>query len=353
MVLLTDIPSELLFTEKLSEFYDPLATKPMHVQIHRDLAKLATAIRKRDALLLQLEISLTKHIKRTARAYQRGGDLPQTRERIWRPVCRWMPAIPFIGHRDDKIDHLEREVAAMNRWIQMEQKELKGCPETTSAILQFEDRHTAEPVSRSIGFPAPHCMMAHHIDSTPSNILWKNFGLTWWKRRLRVALTTVVAIFSLLGWTLPIAFSGLLSQLQYLSGLLPWLGFLNQLPQWLIGAVQGVLPQTMTAILMLAFPLLVRILVEQQGLFDKVRVELRVQGYYFAFLFLQLFLTVSVPSGLAPVVAELMANPRSVSTILAQNLPKASNYFLSYIPLQAFTTAVIILDFGAPVCSRN
>lgn len=113
MVLLTDIPSELLFTEKLSEFYDPLATKPMHVQIHRDLAKLATAIRKRDALLLQLEISLTKHIKRTARAYQRGGDLPQTRERIWRPVCRWMPAIPFIGHRDDKIDHLEREAGPL------------------------------------------------------------------------------------------------------------------------------------------------------------------------------------------------------------------------------------------------
>lgn len=68
-------------------------------------------------------------------------------------------------------------------------------------------------------------------------------------------------------------------------------------------------------------------------------IERAVQGMYFAFLFIQIFLVVSISSGITTVLDELLNNPVSAPAILAQNLPKASNFFFSYMLLQAFTVS--------------
>lgn len=65
-------------------------------------------------------------------------------------------------------------------------------------------------------------------------------------------------------------------------------------------------------------------------------IELAVQGMYFAFLFVQVFLVVSISSGMGAVIQKLSENPTAVASILAENLPKASNFFFSYLVLQAF-----------------
>lgn len=73
-----------------------------------------------------------------------------------------------------------------------------------------------------------------------------------------------------------------------------------------------------------------------QGLHTGMSIELAVQGMYFAFLFVQVFLVVSISSGITSVISDLTESPTSAPTILAQNLPKASNFFFSYLLLQAF-----------------
>ena len=65
-------------------------------------------------------------------------------------------------------------------------------------------------------------------------------------------------------------------------------------------------------------------------------IELAVQGMYFAFLFVQVFLVVSISSGMGAVIQKLSENPTAAASILAENLPKASNFFFSYLLLQAF-----------------
>lgn len=68
-------------------------------------------------------------------------------------------------------------------------------------------------------------------------------------------------------------------------------------------------------------------------------IERAVQGMYFAFLFIQIFLVVSISSGITVVLNDLLNSPFSAPSILAQNLPKASNFFFSYMLLQAFTVS--------------
>lgn len=76
-----------------------------------------------------------------------------------------------------------------------------------------------------------------------------------------------------------------------------------------------------------------------QGLHTGMAIERAVQGMYFAFLFIQIFLVVSISSGITVVLQELADSPFSAPAILAQNLPKASNFFFSYMLLQAFTVS--------------
>src|SRR5690606_21381812 len=67
--------------------------------------------------------------------------------------------------------------------------------------------------------------------------------------------------------------------------------------------------------------------------------EQAVQGMYFAFLFIQVFLVVSISSAITVVIKRIAENPTSVPEILATNLPKAGNFFFSYLMLQAFAVS--------------
>ena len=59
---------------------------------------------------------------------------------------------------------------------------------------------------------------------------------------------------------------------------------------------------------------------------------------------IQLFLVVSIASSTTAVISQLVDNPTSVTTILASNLPKSSNFFFSYLLLQglAFSAGTLL-----------
>lgn len=57
---------------------------------------------------------------------------------------------------------------------------------------------------------------------------------------------------------------------------------------------------------------------------------------------MQVFLTVSLSAGITTVIGQLKDSVEAVPAILARNLPKASNYFFSYITIYAFTTVTQI-----------
>lgn len=62
-----------------------------------------------------------------------------------------------------------------------------------------------------------------------------------------------------------------------------------------------------------------------------------------SFLFVQVFLAVSLSAGVTTTIEELPDSIEAVPTVLAENLPKASNYFFSYIMMHALTTFALTL----------
>jgi calcium permeable stress-gated cation channel len=68
-------------------------------------------------------------------------------------------------------------------------------------------------------------------------------------------------------------------------------------------------------------------------------VEMSVQNYYFFFLFVQLFLVITISNGIFKVIGQVSADPKEIVNIFARNIPRAANYFFSYMLLQGLTTS--------------
>jgi hypothetical protein len=73
------------------------------------------------------------------------------------------------------------------------------------------------------------------------------------------------------------------------------------------------------------------------------RVELFTQNAYFAFQVIQVFLVATLASSATAVAQQIVDNPTSVTSILANNLPKSSNLYISYFIVQGLTIATSVL----------
>ncbi|KAG0644890.1 hypothetical protein HOY80DRAFT_877887 [Tuber brumale] len=252
---------------------------------------------------------------------------------------KWLPSLPLIGKKVDTIYYCRKEVARLNVEIEQDQDAPEKYPLMTSAFVQFNQQVAAHMACQSLSHHIPQHMCPRHIEVSPDDVIWSNMKISWWQRYLRIAGITVATGGLVIGWAFPVAIVGLVSQIDYLTETIPWLRWIDKLPNSVLGLIQGVLPPLGLAILMALLPIILRTFAKLQGNHTGMAIERAVQGMYFAFLFIQIFLVVSISSGITTVFQQLADNIASAPAILAQNLPKASNFFFSYLLLQAFTVS--------------
>jgi len=68
-------------------------------------------------------------------------------------------------------------------------------------------------------------------------------------------------------------------------------------------------------------------------------VEQQTQSWYFAFQVIQVFLVTTFTSGATAVVSQIVSEPTQAVTLLSKNLPKASNFYISYFILYGLANA--------------
>ncbi|KAL1955363.1 hypothetical protein VTO42DRAFT_8645 [Malbranchea cinnamomea] len=274
---------------------------------------------------------------------------PKDRETMRLPIFgwSWMPSLPLLGKKVDTIDYCRRELARLNLEIEIDQQHPERFPLMNSAFVQFNHQVAAHMACQCVSHHLPKQMAPRMVEISPNDVIWDNMSIRWWERYLRTFGVIVIVSAMVIGWAFPVAFTGLLSQLSYLEGNFSWLRWLSKLPEWLLSAVQGILPPLFLAVLMALLPLMLRFLTRNQGVHTGMAIELTVQNYYFAFLFVQIFLVVSISSSFSTIFSSIK-DVTSVPSLLAQNIPKASNYFFSYMILQAMSVSAgaLVQIFG-------
>ncbi|KAI5304855.1 hypothetical protein KEM55_009242, partial [Ascosphaera atra] len=250
----------------------------------------------------------------------------------------WMPSLPLLGKKVDKIEHLRKELARLNLEIEIDQQNPEKFPRLNSAFIQFNHQVAAHMACQSIAHHIPNQMTPRMIEISPDDVIWDNMAMSWWESYLRSFGVLLIVAGMVIGWAFPVAFTGLMSQISYLEDKFNWLKWIQKLPEWVVSAIQGLLPPLFLSILMALLPMILRFLSKCHGNRTGMTVELTVQKYYFTFLFVQLFLIVSISSSFSTMFRSVK-NVMSIPQLLAQNIPRASNYFFSYMVLQALSVS--------------
>ena len=272
------------------------------------------------------------------------------------PGLRLLPGLPFVNKKVDTIDWCRKEIARLNMEIEEDQKHPERYPLMNSAFVQFNHQVSAHMACQSLMHHVPKQMAPREIEISPKDVIWDNMAINWWQGWARTAIVAVVIGAMLVLWAIPVAFTASLGQLDSLVSRFHWLSFLqtNAKLKQVAQVVVGVLPAALLSLLLVIVPFILAFLAEFKGAKTGSQKTEFVQLYYFFFLFFQVFLIVSITSFFVASVDTLFANLAQLSDVnavlnlLADNLPKAANYFFSYMILQAMSTSSgTLLQIGA------
>jgi hypothetical protein len=268
----------------------------------------------------------------------------------WTPG--WLPGLPFVNKKVDTIFWCRQELARLNHEIETDQENPERYPLMRSAFIQFNHQVAAHMACQSVIHHVPKHMAPRTVEISPNDVIWDNMALSWWSEWLRTAIAVAVVTGMIILWAFPVAFTGSISQLSSLIDTFPWLGFLKKSATvWKVAtAVAGVLPAILLALLLWLVPIVMDFLAGFKGAKTGTQKTEIVQQFYFAFLFVQVFLIVSLSSGVVAILQLVLDNPTSITSKVASKLPSAANYFFSYMILQALSVSSgTLLQIGALV----
>ncbi len=274
-----------------------------------------------------------KWIKRSKRPTHRLANFE------WTPG--WLPGLPFVNKKVDTIFWCRKELARLNDEIETDQENPERYPLMKSAFIQFNHQVAAHMACQCVIHHVPKQMAPRVVEISPNDVIWDNMAISWWSGWLRTAITVGVVAGMIILWAFPVAFTGSISQLDSLINTFPWLGFLSRNPTvWKVAtAVAGVLPAILLALLLWLVPVFMDFLAGFKGAKTGTQKTEAVQQFYFAFLFVQVFLIVSLASSGTAILESVVNNPTGITDTLASKLPSAANYFFSYMILQALSAS--------------
>jgi hypothetical protein len=263
---------------------------------------------------------------------------------------QWMPSLPLMGQKVDTIRYCRKEVARLNMEIEDDQAHPDRFPLMNSAFVQFNHQVAAHMACQAVSHHLPKQMAPRLVEIDPNDVIWDNMSIPWWQAYVRTGAVIVIVVGMIILWAIPVAFTSALSQLETAAKTWTWLHWVLKIPAWIRSVLQGVLPAALLGLLLFLLPLILRYLVRLQGTPSGMLVEISVQRYYFFFLFVQLFLVVSIASALTQFFALFTSVDgfTNIPSLLGNNIPKASNYFFSYMLLQALSvSAGALLQVGS------
>ncbi|KAH8678707.1 hypothetical protein BGZ60DRAFT_428531 [Tricladium varicosporioides] len=361
-VLFVSVPKDYLNEARLRKVFGAAVRS---IWIVRDTSKVDELVEKRDTVAYKLEDAEVKLIKlangERLKAAKKGGAAPNEEPVIEGDAesgslaARWIPTkkrpthklgkFGLYGKKVDTIDWSREQLEKLIPETEQAQASYRaGESELTGSVfIEFAHQSDAQAAFQTLSHHQALHMSPRYIGVNPNEIVWKSLGISWWQRVVRriavLAFVTALVVF----WAIPVAFVGLVSNVQYLESL-SWLHWLTKIPNSIMGVVTGLLPAVMLSILMSLVPVIMRLCAKLSGEPSLARVELFTQNAYFVFQVVQVFLVTTIASSASSIVKAIIDNPKGITDLLARRLPTVSNFYISYFIVQGLTVASGVLS---------
>ncbi|RHZ74029.1 hypothetical protein CDV55_109113 [Aspergillus turcosus] len=359
-VLFTAVTEDYLSREKIRKMFG--IEKVKNVWLATDTSELADKVKERDDAAMKLEAAETKLIKLAnaarAKALKKAGSAEEdavplenlseepddesgsVAARWIKPSDRPTHRLKFlIGKKVDTINWARSEIERLSPEIEeLQAKHRAGDAKLVSSVfVEFYTQADAQSAFQSVAHNLPLHMAPRYIGLDPTQVIWSNLRIKWWERIIRYAATIGFVFALILFWAIPVAVVGSISNIDSLTNKVHFLQFINHVPSWIKGVITGLLPTVLMSVLMALLPIILRLMAKLGGAPSAAAVELTTQNFYFAFQVVQVFLVVTLASSATSVATRIIQQPASAPSLLANNLPKASNFYISYIVLQGLT----------------
>ncbi|CAO3595515.1 unnamed protein product [Absidia cylindrospora] len=355
------IPQDVNTVENLKLIFSKFPGGVRHVWLNRDLKDLPEQVDERQENVQKLETAITKVIlasyKHNNKTRSDSATLQQQDNiengtnnnndtssyiipKKIRPTHRIKPGfmpfgLPCVGRKVDSINYYNDEIARLNEEIRAKQRNVKNLVQRNSAFIEFHYQSAAQMAAQTLVHHTELQMAPRYVQIAPSDIIWDNMNIKSFERLIRrmisISITTAIIIF----WAIPVVFVQSISSLDSLSKILPFLSGVKNLGPTVVGIIQGILPAVALAVLIALVPIIFTYLSKFEGIPQKSFVDLSVLHKYFFFQYIDVVLVSTIAGGILQTLPELYKNPASIINILAENLPKASTFFITYVMLQS------------------
>lgn len=359
-VLFTSVPEPYLDEQRLRKVF---GASVKNVWITSETKEVDELVEERDKVAMRLEkaeVKLIKLANKIRRKAMSKGDVNDVDKQA--PLdaesgsiaARWVPRnkrpthrlgpLGLIGKKVDTIDWCREELTRLIPEAEAAQDKYRdgAFKKVPGVFIEFRTQADAEGAAQILAHHRGLHMTPKYIGIRPNEIVWKSLAIPWWQRVIRryavYAFITAMIIF----WAIPVGVVGIISNVNYLKTI-SFLTWLNDIPGFILGAVTGLLPSVALSILMSLVPVVIRICAKLSGEPSLSRVELFTQHAYFAFQVIQVFLVATVASSATAVAKQIVDNPGSVTKLLSENLPKSSNFYISYFIVQGLSIATSVL----------
>ncbi|KAK6459199.1 uncharacterized protein RJT20DRAFT_148771 [Scheffersomyces xylosifermentans] len=340
-VLFQTVPDSLLDEKQLYKMFNGIR----RIYVARTARDLESKVSKREDLVKKLEGAENKllkiAVKNKLKADKKGTPIESA------DISSYVPEKKrpkhkiggFFSKKTDTINYCKEEIPKIDAEVKEMQKKFRSNRPKNSIFVEFENQYYAQLAYQSTVHHNPLRMKPVFTGVEPADVQWSNLRMFWWERITRRFLAFAAVTALILLWAIPVAFVGVISQITYLTDKLPWLRWILNLPKPLLGLVTGLLPTIMLAILMSLLPMFIRGMAKISGAPTAQSIELYTQNVYFAFLIVNGFLVTAIASSATSTVTAIIKEPTSAMSVLANNLPKSSNFFISFLILQGLSVA--------------
>ncbi|KAA1079047.1 hypothetical protein PGT21_031634 [Puccinia graminis f. sp. tritici] len=351
-VLLTGIPKDLLDADSLRRFTAHLPGGARRIWIVRDIKDLPELYERQQNAFSKLEGAYASLISTVHKAHQKNQKNSKAVPEVMEDGQEWSKHIPrskrpthklgflgLIGKKVDSIDWASDEILETSKELSDRRSHIEDYQPINAAFIEFNNLVAAHLFAQSLAHHTPLKMHGKWLDVASEDVIWSNLSMDPLQQRIRGLISWAITIALIVFWAVPVAFVGMISNVSSLCSKVFFMAWLCKLPPPVPGIIQGILPPVLLAVLFILLPIFLRLLAKFQGIPLNSRVELSLMSRYFSFLVIHGFLIVTLSSGLVAAIPPIIQQPTMAPTILAQQLPKASNFFLTYFVTTCFAGA--------------
>lgn len=252
-VLFTDVPQASLSLAKLQTMFPGVA----QVWLVPKVDDLEDDVEELEKTVPKLEASEVKFLKAVTKQQRKKGGEKNSYDESLRPTNKTQF---LIGHKVDSIGYYRDQIKELLPKIQTAQRShLAGKEKLVTAVfIEFDTVAAAEAAFKENHHRRPAKFSSRQMGVLPQDVIWKNLNMGSKSRFLRRLIATIFISVMIIFWAIPVTVVGAISNVNYLTENVPFLSFINDIPDFILGVVTGLLPVVALAILMALVPVICR-----------------------------------------------------------------------------------------------